>query len=76
VTGPRPFELGLEAHAHQRVERLVLDRHAMRVAQPLTQACRGRAALGALERLFKTGEDGRCERDGLTGRDLSRQQGG
>jgi hypothetical protein len=73
VTGPSHFELGLEAHAHQRVERFVLDLHAMRLAQPLTQVFIGREALGAMERLCKTGEDARCEQDGFTSRDIGRQ---
>jgi hypothetical protein len=29
VTGPAHFELGLEAGAHQRVERVVLDLHQL-----------------------------------------------
>jgi hypothetical protein len=75
VTGSSHFKLGLEAHAHQRVERFVLDLHAMRVAQPLTQGFIGREAFGAMEHLFKTSEDVRRERDGFTGRDIGRQSG-
>ncbi len=73
MTGPGHLKLGLEAHAHQRVERFILNLHAMRLAQPLTQGFIGREAFGAMERVFKTREDVRRERDGFPSGDIGRQ---
>jgi hypothetical protein len=62
VTRPGHFELGLEACAHQRVERCVLDLHAMRPAHLLAQGFIRGKAFWAAEHLLETGEH--CGREG------------
>jgi len=54
---------------------LVLDLHPERLAHPWAQGLIGGKPFGAVEGLFKTGEDCRRERNGLTRGDIGRQQG-
>jgi hypothetical protein len=75
VTRPGHLELRLEAYTHQGVEGFVLDLHAVRLSHPLAQGLIGGESCCAVEGLFKTCEDGRRERDGLTRGEIGRQQG-
>jgi hypothetical protein len=76
VTGPRHFELGAEARPHERVERLVLDRHAARPPHLLAQRLGRGEAFGAAQRLLQAGEHRGRQRAGLARGDVGRQQGG
>jgi hypothetical protein len=69
------FELGLEARAHQGVERFVLDLHPVGLAHPRPERFIRGKACGPLEGLLKTGEHRWCERDRFAGGDVRCQQG-
>jgi hypothetical protein len=69
------FELGLEARAHQGVERLVLDLHAVGPPYPLPQRLIRGKALGAVESSLQAREHGRGQGDGFTQGNIGRQQG-
>jgi hypothetical protein len=57
VTRSGPVALGLEAYAHQRVERVVLDRHPMRLSHPWPERFIRGKAFGPAEGALQTGED-------------------
>jgi hypothetical protein len=75
VTGPGHVERGLEAQAHQRVERFVWDLHAAGTRHPWPQRLRRGEACRAAARLLAAGAQVRCERDGFTGGDIRLPQG-
>jgi hypothetical protein len=54
--GARHFALRLEACPHERVQRCVFDRHAVRPPQPLAQRLLRGETLGTLEGLLQAGE--------------------
>lgn len=74
MTGPGHFELGMEARAHQRIERLVLDLHAVRPPHPLAQRLIGGKAFRTVEGVLNIVEDLRGEQDGFTRGDVGRQR--
>jgi hypothetical protein len=75
VRRPGHFELGLEARAHNGIERLVLDLHAVGPSHPLAQCLIGGEAFGPVEGLLQAGEHCRRKRDRFACGDVGLQQG-
>jgi hypothetical protein len=75
VRGPRPFQLGREARAHQGVARLVLDCHPVRAPSPRAQCRSGGDACGLVQGLLQAGEPVGGEGDGRAGRDIGGPHG-
>jgi hypothetical protein len=65
----------MEAGAHQRIERLVLNLHAVRPPHPLAERLIGGEAFRAAERLLKAGQYLGGQRDAFAGGDVCLQQG-
>jgi hypothetical protein len=61
VARSRHVELGLEAHAHQGVERFVLDLHPLCPPYPLAQRLIRGETFGPMEGFLKAGEHCRHE---------------
>jgi hypothetical protein len=74
VTGARHLKLTPEACAHEAIERRILDRHPVRLPDPLAQRLIRGEAFRATEGLLEAGEHLGREGDGFAGRHIGGQQ--